>query len=230
MARIKLGTLVTGVRGTIGGLVFSANKSGCYAKVWAKGSNPKSIAQASQRGIFADYSAQWRDLTPSEQAAWDTFAALPAQEKTDSLGEAYFCSGFNWFVAINTRLELVGRSSSTTPPSGTRPTAPTINSADVYSTGAGTSQITYPAAEFGPTYDLVLFVRLTPSPGRRAVAANLALVAAEQTPSPSPFQFQTELEAVFGDVIADYTATLHVHRQSTEGLRSAGTTSVETVQ
>ena len=123
MSIVVFGPLVTGARGTIAGTIFSANKSGPYARGWNRGPNPRSIGQAGQRGRTSGMAKTWRGLTQLQRDAWDTWAALPAQEKFNSLGESYFPSGFNWYVAINTRLLYVGRGSRTAPPVTARPAA-----------------------------------------------------------------------------------------------------------
>lgn len=127
MAIIKIGPPLSGIRGTIGGITFSANGSGTYAKLWAPPVNPRSPNQATQRAYVSRMPELWRDMTDAQRAAWDTFAALGAQELTNSLGEAYYASGLNWFVKCNVRLLRVGRTPLVPVPTQARPAAPTID-------------------------------------------------------------------------------------------------------
>lgn len=123
---ITFGVSIVGARGTAGGLTFSANKSGPYARLWSRGANPSSPLQSSQRGNLTTHAAGWRALSAANQALWDAYAALPAQELFNSLGQSYFVSGFNWYVNINIGRIRAGQAIRTTPPSVVRPVAPII--------------------------------------------------------------------------------------------------------
>lgn len=136
MAVIKLGPPLAGIRGTIGGVTYSANGSSLYAKAWARGANPQTPAQQVQRQNIATMPSLWNAMSDAERAAWRTFASDPAQELTNALGETYYASGYNWFVKCNTRLSRVGRSPITAVPTQARPAAPTIT--DFRVTVAGT--------------------------------------------------------------------------------------------
>lgn len=127
MAILKLAAPVAGIRGTVAGLIYSANGSGPYVKAWAAPSNPRTETQTIERSILAQMPTLWRALTIFERALWDNFAALPAQELFNSLGESYFISGWLWFVKCNIRLLRVGRATITATPTVARPAAPTID-------------------------------------------------------------------------------------------------------
>ena len=135
MAIIKIGAPLTGIRGTIGGITYSANKSGPYAKAWARSSNPRTEKQTTERSYLAELSTKWRDIGWLYRAAWDSFAALPAQELTNSLGEAYYASGWNWFCKCNIRLLRLSRTPESLSPSQARPAAPAINDFRVCAAG-----------------------------------------------------------------------------------------------
>jgi len=126
MAITIIGPPLAGIRGTIGGVTYSANGSGTYARAWSTGSNPRTSKQSVIRGELAAKSAAWLALTPVQKAAWSTFAALPAQDLTNSLGETYSASGFNWFCKCNVRLDRLGRANITAVPTQARPAAPTV--------------------------------------------------------------------------------------------------------
>jgi len=127
MAVVLIGAPLAGVRGTVGGITFSANKAGPYMKAWAKPSNARTSRQTVERGFLGQMPELWRALTGVQQAAWDTFAALGAQALTNSLGVTYYLSGFGWFCKCNIRLLRVGRATITAVPTQARPAAPTID-------------------------------------------------------------------------------------------------------
>lgn len=127
MASLKLGVVVVDLRGTVGGLTFSKNKAGNYAKLWARGANPRTEGQSEERAFVGRMPEEWRALSGAQRTAWDTFAALGAQELTNSMGETYYASGYNWFVKCNVRLLRVERSTIAAVPAQARPSAPTID-------------------------------------------------------------------------------------------------------
>ncbi len=142
MATIKLAAPLAGLRGTIGGVVYSENKGGPYAKIWNQTANPRTSKQTIERGFLSKMPTLWNSLTAGEKADWDTFAALGAQELFNSLGESYYASGFNWFCKCNLRLCRAGRSTITTKPTQARPAAPNIDCFRVTVSGSETDLAT----------------------------------------------------------------------------------------
>ncbi|KKN12155.1 hypothetical protein LCGC14_1019350 [marine sediment metagenome] len=126
MANIKLAAPIAGIRGLVGGLVYSANGSGPFVRAYDMPPNPRTPRQQIQRAYFSSIPAAWRELTPSQKNDWDAFAAAPAQELFNSLGDSYFASGVNWFNKCSTRLLRADRSIENDAPSQARPAAPFI--------------------------------------------------------------------------------------------------------
>lgn len=127
MAIIKIGAPLSGIRGTLGGITYSENGSGPYAKQWSRPVNPRTGLQTQERGFLARMPGLWAALTDAQRADWRTFAEDPAQEKTNSLGEAYYASGYNWFCQCNVSLLRVGRATIQPAPTQAQPAAPTID-------------------------------------------------------------------------------------------------------
>lgn len=138
MAKTLIAPPLAGIRGTVGGLTFSANQAGTYVKLWASPANPQSELQMIQRSYVAQIPEMWRSLTPVARALWDTFAALGAQALIDSLGQTYYISGYLWFLKCNVRLMRVGRAPQLSVPVTARPAAPTINDFRVAAVGTET--------------------------------------------------------------------------------------------
>jgi len=107
MALVKFGGGVTDMRGSIGGTVYSRNKSGAIARARTTPINPKTALQSAIRAILAFVSQLWRTgTTAAQKAAWAVFAAnVPAKNK---LGEVISLSGFNQFVKSNTAAQNAG--------------------------------------------------------------------------------------------------------------------------
>ena len=100
MALVKLGGLISDIRGSVGGSVFSRNKSGAIVRQRTTPINPKTARQSAARSVMATVSALWRTgTTAAQKAAWEIYAAnVPAKNK---LGEVIRNSGFNHFVKSN---------------------------------------------------------------------------------------------------------------------------------
>lgn len=230
MAITKLGATIVGIRGTIGGIIYSANKSGTYAKIWTKPPNQRSIEQVTQRGHIAAMPELWRALTPAEKSAWDTFAALPAQALINSLGVTYYISGFGWFVKCNTRLLVMGRSTITATPTIARPAAPTIDIIHYDDTYPGF----YVRVRFrfltDLNNDLVLFTRAIPASGRSVVHSRWYNLANRQGPQ-APIQdlfLQAAHLAEYGEADDGWQLFVSGHEQTPEGLRGPADTDNKT--
>ena len=101
MAKITFASPVDAVRGTVNGIVFSANKAGAYVRRRANANTTDTTGRQAARLAFADFATQWATITQSQRNDWDTWAALPAQEKFDSLGNSYYLTGYQSFIECN---------------------------------------------------------------------------------------------------------------------------------
>lgn len=137
MAKILLGPTVIGIRGTVAGITFSQNGGGPYARGWHKPPNQKSTGQITARANLTNWAQQWRTLTSTQKASWNTYAALPAQQLTDSLGQPYYASGFNWYITTQINLAKIGGATTTTAPAGARPAIATSPSLEFRTTASG---------------------------------------------------------------------------------------------
>jgi len=221
MSIIKFGVAVVGIRGTIGGITFSANKHGPYARAWSKGSHPATPRQTDQQSYLAQMPALWQALTPVQRTAWDVFAALGAQDLINSLGETYSISGFGWFCKINIRLLVMGRAARVAVPVQARPAAPTITDLE-FPLGPGqTAFVEYPSAEFDPDFDLVLEAAQASSVAGKPPPTDFKEVAVLQDPNDTETGFAQEYANRFGTGNTGLKGFVRLYRQTTDGLRSA---------
>jgi len=222
MATLKFGVIVTGARGTIAGTIFSANKSGPYARGWARGSNPRTSAQTSTRARIAEAAQAWQGLSDGQREDWDTWAADPAQEKTNSLGEPYYLSGFQWFTALGANLLRSGLAIDDDAPLYAAPVAPTINSLAV-DISAEEAIFTYPAGEFFLCYPHItaaLAPTQTPisiSGPRRTILLEAGGAADEES------NIYTQLLALFGTLNSNQRLLLEIRIQNPEGYQGPPT-------
>lgn len=221
MAIIKVQAPVAGIRGTIGGITYSANKAGPYAKAWSRGSNPKTDFQTAQRRTLSTIPALWNALNGAEQLAWDTFAALPAQDRTNPLGETFSASGYNWFTICNTRLINMGRPPITATPIIARPASPTISTLQLPFLENQIAKITYPSGEWTPTQDQVIEIGVVNSTGRTVAPNTLLQLLLDQDPPDTDQVFRVPYLDRWNLVGPAYKGFARAYRQTTEGIRSA---------
>jgi len=225
MALLKLGPLIAGIRGTLGGTIFSANKSGPFARSWAKPVNPRSAAQQTQRQFASSHGTHWTALTQAQRDDWDTYAAAAPQEKTNSLGEAYYASGYNWYCEINTHLLLSGRARRDVFPSVAAPNAPTISLAiarPVISVN-GHVNIQFAIDHF-TGYDCIIFLAFAPTTAPLWKTSGFR--GCHFTVQTGTWYTYTGLTALayFGSLHDNQKAFFKVYKQTDQGRRSAPTT------
>lgn len=221
MAKIQFGVIVTGARGHIGGIVFSANKAGPYAKVRTTPSNPRALNQQNQRATLSSMGAAWRDLSDSQRDDWDAYAADAAQELIDSMGEPYYASGFNWFVSINVNLTNIGRATRDDAPTTGTPATPTLSGATITDTSPDTGTITYPTNQWSG-FDMIVDLCIAGSVGRMVAVDNkFRNVLRKQAPVGAASEQLTGITDAFGQIIEDQRFFIRAYRQSSQGRRSA---------
>lgn len=165
MAKILLGPTVIGIRGTVGGITFSQNRAGPFAKSWRKPSNPRSITQRTSQNRLAYWSTQWRSLSAANKATWDAYAAAPAQQLTDSLGQPYYASGFNWYILTQRNLALIGAATIPTAPVGARLAAPTVTAFSYSISSSSQPRWTMAVASPGLALNHAMWISLVNSQG-----------------------------------------------------------------
>jgi hypothetical protein len=220
MAIVKFGGGVSGIRGTIAGITFTANKAGPYAKAWSRCANIRTQPQTADRAALATLAARWRTLDPGDQADWNTFAADPQQELTNPLGETYYISGFLWWVKMSEWLRAIDRDPIQTAPLAGPPPAPTVLTLTV-SAGDVASEITYALNEFGPAFDCFIKLCIGQSTGAYSMPVKPTCLPGWQIPGASPLDISTEVNDAFPTLQLGQKAFAEIYRQTGEGYRSS---------
>ncbi len=222
MAIVTFAAPVSGLRGKVGGNVFSANKSGPYLKAWGRGSNPRTDIQTNHRGDLILFSQAWQNLTAAERTTWDVYAALPAQDKTNSLGETFSASGFNWFVAINLNRRRVGQGQLNTAPLAGTPATPIVDFTLFRSTANPSTTVTsFNVASPNLAFDHIIKAVVVASTGHTKQAEIRPFIKDAVPSGPSRIiSFKPELEDRFGTLIAGQRGFFTAQSQSPEGRRS----------
>jgi hypothetical protein len=114
-ALLVLGSVVTDIRNSIGGVTYSRNKGGAYSRARVAPINPRTPAQTIVRANFAANSKAWSSLLTAEQrTAWTNFAA--ANPLSNIFGASIIISGLAMFNKLNQTLSQVGEANITDPP------------------------------------------------------------------------------------------------------------------
>lgn len=103
MAKFK--SLIGEFRGTVGGITFSRSFQGNYVKAWSKPVDRNTIKQMNQRQLTAYLARLWRSASIPQKLAWTHLASL--YPRTNSLGETYYLTAFQIYMAVNRNLQAI---------------------------------------------------------------------------------------------------------------------------
>jgi hypothetical protein len=84
MARILFGNMVADARGKLGGIVYSRNTGGAYARQKVSPVQPRTPSQLNQRSRLVQVSKAWDALSQGQRQAWKDFSV--AYKKRDVFG------------------------------------------------------------------------------------------------------------------------------------------------
>lgn len=100
MALVKYGPVVSDVRGSIGGTVFSRSRAGAFARIRTKPVFTPTAERDRYQSIMAWVYGYWHDtLTNAQRIAWNTLG--DNTDFTNALGDTYHPSGYNLFLRTN---------------------------------------------------------------------------------------------------------------------------------
>lgn len=120
------------MRGSLGGITFSRNRGGQYARLRVKPTDPSSDAQMQMRVAINNVSRLWsQTLTQSERDAWEEYARN--NQVPSRLGGWTNLTGHQWFCGLNSRNVRVGNQIILTPPTSNAPSAvtPTVTASEI---------------------------------------------------------------------------------------------------
>lgn len=121
MGKLSQDSTLAGLRGKVGGLVVSSNKSGGYVRPWFMPRVPRTAEQSAWVTKWAAWSTAWKDLSGEEQTAWIDASDDAVWERVDWFGQPYQPSGFNLWMIVAAMRDSVGLGLSDTPPTGAAP-------------------------------------------------------------------------------------------------------------
>ena len=121
MARVEYGTIITDIKGSIGGITFQHNRSGKIARLRPKTHKNPTSAQVDRQIKHTEILYDWQQLSGAQQGDWNNFADLHTKE--NMFGDTKKLSGLNWYEAINLSRDLIGMGSIIVPPAYNLPCA-----------------------------------------------------------------------------------------------------------
>lgn len=104
--KTKFGSIVVGGSGKLGGTSLQRNTGGYSMRSNSFKPRHPSSASFKQRSNIAVISSFWRSLSSAQRSLWSYRASL--YSRFDSLGNRIVLSGFNFFVAFQNYILLVG--------------------------------------------------------------------------------------------------------------------------
>ena len=220
MAILTFAAPVSGLRGKVGGVIFSANKAGPFLKAWGRGSNPRSQRQTNHRNDLVQFAQSWADITAAQKTAWDVYGLLAAQELTNPLGENYFVSGFAWFVTLNIARRQNGQAQLSPAPILSRPGSPVITNFVCRETGSpSTTRFQLDPGSPDLAFVHAIKSRIFSGPGHSAQAEIKTFMIVEVFTGTRQFVFQDELELQFGTIQINQNCFATIQAQNSEGRR-----------
>lgn len=232
MAILKFGTLVTGARGTLGGITFSANKAGPYCKPWAAPPKTTTTKRSVIQGEFAGFGSAWSALSAAQRTAWNDFGAAAGQAQTNALGETYYLSGWQWFVKLNGwRVQTYDPTGLGSPvitpaiiedaPTGSPATPPTISALEAHYTAPQEFTVTFtPDIGISGVYYLLEAAQIFSTVAEYTPPTFAAIRAFENGDS-SPVTITSEIPLVFGALRPGAQLAVRLYALPVDGYRSA---------
>lgn len=222
MAIITIDPALRGVRGRVGALVFSATASGPFVRAWRMPACRLTPRQAGHRTRFSPWAAAWMDLSAGDRALWVAWAAAPEQEKTSSLGEAYYISGYLWFVAINTQLATILQGPVSEPPTSSTPAPPTAPTITLWwpEASPARSRMEFSSGDFSYGASAIVFAAGNRTLGRTSQTSLFGLTYYVLQPSGYAEAIDVWLDYYFGARAPGQRVWFKIWNQDLDGNRS----------
>ena len=220
MATVKLAAPLQGIRGHIGRWCWSENRSSKYVSQMCFPRSSRTESQHSWANHFGATAALWKSLTGAEQADWDTLAATPPENDHDPWGNIIFLTGFQWFNRIQSRRHSCGLDPLLTPPTDSKPSAPTSFSAAVTPGVGGTLFYDVDPDEIPVGGFSVVFLSPALSLGRVSSLPNKRLLDWQPKGVSGHFEATSQFTSLYGILPRSASYNFSYLVQTTQGIRS----------
>jgi len=220
MAKVSFTLPIDEIRGKLGGLVFSANKSGAYVKPFRQPAYVINENIQVQRVLLSTIPSAWRALTSDQRTAWNAWAAAAPQARTDSLGNTYYVNGYQQYSRIATHRFNLLSTLPTAAPTIAIPAAPTINAFEAYYPQDGTyyCAVTFAVGSFGAGDYVMVDCAASPTQYATAMYSGFRKILYFTTPgvTPAKVSLRYPVADFFGDLIVGGQLFVRCYRTTTE--------------
>lgn len=194
MAKFKLQTWMSDVRGKLNGSVFSKNRTANYIRTKSTPINRNTTSQSAARAGFKTLSTGWRGLTAAQQLTWNQ--GVSNWLKINSLADKIQLSGAQLYIRLNRIIQTIGGSLITSVPVVSALAEMSSNSVALVG-GAPTITITY-APAIPSTVSFMVFATAPQSAGKSFIKNQLRYVGKLVTANASPYELHAMYETKFG--------------------------------
>ena len=218
MAILLMGEVVTGIRGSVGGVVYSANGASAYAKCKGWPRQGISTGRAARRAMLGSLGEYWGGLSDGDRADWGAWAAAPGEVVRNSLGEVIALNGWQWFGKIVLRRFVLGSAPDLSVPTGSV-------TEDVVTMGLDANLgsdigITHSGdLHYFDGYDLAWFAGVRPGGVAGVRCPSVVYGGLESTLGGEPYDVHDRVLELFPELAVDEVLYVRCCRQTSEGLR-----------
>ncbi len=99
MARVIYGSIITDIKGSIGGITYQKNGSGTIARLKPRKTKTNTQKQRDQQPRLKELQRNWNLLELGLKALWNDFASV--NDKIGLDGNPKVLTGYQWYLSIN---------------------------------------------------------------------------------------------------------------------------------
>jgi hypothetical protein len=114
MALVQLSSIVTSIKGSVGGSTYSSTRSGTAVKARLTGRKSVSSKQLAALNTNKASLPTWANMGYGPRQNWNDYGSI--YTFTDRFGRTKSMTGLNWFVMINYNRLFLGQTVTTSPP------------------------------------------------------------------------------------------------------------------
>lgn len=119
MAKLMNPLMSTEARGKVEGTIYNTWRGIRYAKSFTAPAQPRTSKQLQIRAYAVKVIREWAELEESQRTAWNEYAGY--HPEIDWTSATKRLTGANWYLRLNTRLLLMGKSTISDPPTDSAP-------------------------------------------------------------------------------------------------------------
>lgn len=201
MAQVKYGSIITEIKGKIGGTVFQGCRGGFAAKNRGKGIHDKAKGYGQrhdgthvvQQRNFSAVTKGWSKLTVGERASWSSL--LGVWTFVNKFGDTYDGSAYQIYTAANINRMLLGLSPLSSAPVADSAVDPLFTWANYSISGTFVGSYTNTGADFQFAFmSLSQYANATTPPDKLRKISNGGM----ELKSPRTYDFKSAVQAIYG--------------------------------